>query len=127
MAYIVTCSAWVPFGPKSWHVCVARTPHELHTCHCGAVWTPMGTYVSLPAWDASCVIEVIRVVQTCTACPSQWDAWTPTGEYVYVRYRHGWLSVDVDGVEKFGMHHGHHLDGCMTWEEVLALTPIVQR
>jgi hypothetical protein len=28
-----------------------------------------------------------RVVRTCTACPSQWDAWTVTGQYLYLRYR----------------------------------------
>lgn len=30
-----------------------------------------------------------RVVQTCSAYPSQWDAWTADGQYLYLRYRHG--------------------------------------
>lgn len=37
------------------------------------------------------VTEIIlrRTVQTCTACPSQWDAWDLDGHYWYLRYRHG--------------------------------------
>jgi len=37
------------------------------------------------------VSEVIlaRTVQTCTACPSQWNAWDIDGNYWYLRYRHG--------------------------------------
>lgn len=31
----------------------------------------------------------MRVVQTCSAYPSQWDAWTVDGQYLYLRYRHG--------------------------------------
>ncbi|MFJ2190265.1 hypothetical protein ACIOJE_20385 [Kitasatospora sp. NPDC087861] len=33
--------------------------------------------------------KLIRVVQTCAACPSQWDAWTADGQYLHLRYRHG--------------------------------------
>ena len=35
--------------------------------------------------------EVIlaRVIETCPACPSQWDAWDSDGQYWYLRYRHG--------------------------------------
>lgn len=29
------------------------------------------------------------VVETCAACPSQWDAWDVDGNYWYLRYRHG--------------------------------------
>lgn len=36
-----------------------------------------------------------RVVQTCRACPSQWDAWTVDGQYLYLRYRHGVGSVEA--------------------------------
>ncbi|MEU8679333.1 hypothetical protein [Streptomyces sp. NPDC048560] len=31
----------------------------------------------------------VRVVQTCCAFPSQWDAWTADGQYLHLRYRHG--------------------------------------
>lgn len=36
-----------------------------------------------------------RVVQTCWACPAQWDAWTTTGQYLYLRYRFGCGTVDA--------------------------------
>ncbi|MFC9228827.1 hypothetical protein ACFTZI_07620 [Streptomyces decoyicus] len=34
-------------------------------------------------------LKLMRVVQTCSAYPSQWDAWTVDGQYLYLRYRHG--------------------------------------
>ncbi len=36
-----------------------------------------------------------KVVQTCAACPSQWDAWTADGQYFYLRYRFGIGTVDA--------------------------------
>jgi hypothetical protein len=39
--------------------------------------------------------ELARVVQTCLACPSQWDAWTTDGQYLYLRYRWGIGTVDA--------------------------------
>ncbi|MEU9625130.1 hypothetical protein [Streptomyces sp. NPDC048155] len=33
--------------------------------------------------------KLMRVVQTCSVYPSQWDAWTAGGQYLYLRYRHG--------------------------------------
>lgn len=36
-----------------------------------------------------------RVVRTCTSCPSQWDAWTVDGQYLYLRYRFGKGTVDA--------------------------------
>lgn len=40
-------------------------------------------------------ITLARVVQTCGACPSQWDAWTADGQYLYLRYRFGVGTVDA--------------------------------
>lgn len=37
--------------------------------------------------------EIVKTVQTCLACPSQWDAWDSEGSYLYFRYRHGYGSV----------------------------------
>lgn len=34
-------------------------------------------------------VTIVKAVQTCEACPSQWDAWTDTGQYLYLRYRWG--------------------------------------
>ncbi|MFJ4667946.1 hypothetical protein [Kitasatospora purpeofusca] len=35
-----------------------------------------------------------RVVRTCSSSPSQWNAWTTGGRYLYFRYRHGEGSVE---------------------------------
>jgi hypothetical protein len=35
------------------------------------------------------------VVETCCACPNQWDAWTVDGQYLYLRYRSGIGTVDA--------------------------------
>ncbi len=37
---------------------------------------------------------IVKAVQTCLSCPSQWDAWTDTGQYLYLRFRHGVGSVE---------------------------------
>src|SRR5262245_40202263 len=39
------------------------------------------------------------------------------GRYVYVRYRHGWLSVDVDGETVVETQIGGQWDGAWTDEE----------
>lgn len=41
------------------------------------------------------VAPLVKVVETCAACPSQWDAWTATGQYLYLRYRWGVGTVDA--------------------------------
>lgn len=35
------------------------------------------------------MITIVRVVETCVACPSQWDGWDTEGKYYYLRYRFG--------------------------------------
>jgi hypothetical protein len=37
-----------------------------------------------------------RVVRICLAYPSQWDAWTVDGQYLYLRYRWGVGEVIQD-------------------------------
>lgn len=39
-------------------------------------------------------VTLARVVRTCLASPSQWDAWTTEGQYLYFRYRHGEGTVE---------------------------------
>ncbi|MFD6279954.1 hypothetical protein ACFWFI_30965 [Streptomyces sp. NPDC060209] len=39
-------------------------------------------------------VTLAQVVRTCLACPSQWDAWTTNGQYLYLRYRHGEGTVE---------------------------------
>lgn len=45
-------------------------------------------------------VKIARVVQTCEACPSQWDAWTIDGQYLYLRYRCGIGTVDAYDTSK---------------------------
>lgn len=39
--------------------------------------------------------RIVRLVQTCVACPSQWDGWTDDGRRIYIRYRWGYGSVSI--------------------------------
>ncbi|MFE3649332.1 hypothetical protein ACFXO2_16100 [Streptomyces sp. NPDC059152] len=39
-------------------------------------------------------VTLARVVQTCASSPSQWDAWTTRGQYLYLRYRGGQGTVE---------------------------------
>ena len=38
---------------------------------------------------------IVLAERTCTACPSQWHAWTADGRYLYMRYRSGIGTVDT--------------------------------
>ncbi len=40
-------------------------------------------------------IIVTRIVNTCTACPSQWEGVTSDNRRVYIRYRHGGLRIGI--------------------------------
>ena len=40
-------------------------------------------------------IKLSKIVQTCDACPSQWDAVADDGRPVYIRYRWGNLTTGV--------------------------------
>lgn len=40
-------------------------------------------------------LVVARAVRTCIAVPSQWNAWTAAGQYLYLRYRSGIGTVDT--------------------------------
>lgn len=55
---------------------------------------------------------LVRVVQTCSAHPSQWDAWTAEGQYLYLRYRHGEGCVE--------RHPGPDIDTPDSWNEGLS-------
>lgn len=70
------------------------------------------------------MIRIVKAVQTCGACPAQWDAWTDDGKYVYVRYRWGYLSVsyDVMGEPILEKVVGDEYDGVMSFEELVEHT-----
>ena len=41
------------------------------------------------------MIRISRVIQTCERNPSQWEGSTEDGDYLYVRYRWGCLSIGM--------------------------------
>ncbi|MEE1782506.1 hypothetical protein PUR71_06160 [Streptomyces sp. SP17BM10] len=58
-----------------------------------------------------------RVVQTCSASPSQWDAWTTTGRYLYLRYRHGNGSVELQPSEDVDTWDGEGYELRAEWDD----------
>lgn len=41
-------------------------------------------------------ITLVKVVETCSGAPSQWDAWDADGQYYYMRFRHGGGTVHAE-------------------------------
>lgn len=50
-------------------------------------------------------VVLARVVRTSRSHPAQWDAWTTSGQYLHLRYRHGEGSVEQ-----------HPSDDVATWD-----------
>ena len=69
-----------------------------------------------------------KLIQTCDACPSQWEGYTDKHEPVYIRYRWGYLSVSIGKVnqsieeiyqnESFGWQIGAGFAGFLSFEEL---------
>jgi len=81
----------------------------------------------IQGWSVN--MEVRELVQTCGACPAQWEFRTCQNRPVYVRYRHGYLSIKigepdasifsaVSGRSLFGEGRGGPYDGTIEWEMV---------
>lgn len=62
--------------------------------------------------------RVVRMTQTCNACPAQWEGQTGEGKYIYIRFRYGYLSVQLEGITIYGNECGDGLDGFMTSAEL---------
>jgi hypothetical protein len=74
--------------------------------------------------------KVIALRKTSLACPSQWEGTLEDGRAIYVRYRHGALSVGVGqdiyeavrsrryGQALYADHVGDGLDGFMDFDEL---------
>ena len=74
-------------------------------------------------------MKIVKVTQTCYACPSQWDAWVDNGDRIYVRYRWGGLTITyfgqdskLDGDLIFSSRVGDGLDGVLEYNELRELT-----
>ncbi|MFJ9114461.1 hypothetical protein ACIRJO_02815 [Streptomyces sp. NPDC102394] len=110
------CEAGVNHGPKRWHRCLCLAAPGASTacppqmdCQGGTlsfsdVWHlrqgrsvlgPDGESITPDALAERQPIVLARVVQTCQSVPSQWNAWTTSGQYLYLRYRSGIGTVDA--------------------------------
>lgn len=79
---------------------------------------------------------IVKAECTCRACPSQWDAWTDTGQYLYLRFRHSsgtvemystddWLETDEVGVLVASFGRGDGWDGEIGLDEFCARAGLV--
>ena len=69
--------------------------------------------------STSRTIKVPDLRKTCESCPAQWEGVTEDRKYVYIRYRHGFLSVEVGGEEILATPHGEDWCGVMTDAEMI--------
>lgn len=60
-----------------------------------------------------------HLVQTCTACPSQWVGSALDGREFSVRYRWGVLSILIDGENVFEREVGEKMSGLLEEPEML--------
>lgn len=83
-------------------------------------------------------LRVVRLTKTAEACPSAWEGRTDTGEWVYVRYRWGSLTVGAGatrdeavargiwegqgGRTVFAGELGDRLDSWLSFEELVRAT-----
>lgn len=59
-------------------------------------------------------LGVKTIWRTCYACPSQWSGVLENGGEIYIRYRWGYLTCDIDGEPIYGEQHGDGYDGLMS-------------
>ncbi|WP_331721175.1 hypothetical protein [Streptomyces sp. NBC_00454] len=62
-------------------------------------------------------LTLARVVQTSSAYPSQWDAWTVEGQYLYLRYRHGVGSVERHPSDDIGTWDAEESELLVEWDD----------
>lgn len=71
--------------------------------------------------------RLVSLKMTCSACPSQWEGELEDGNWIYARYRHGYLSIEtgptaeeaVCGELIFAAEIGDQYDGDMGTQEML--------
>ena len=69
------------------------------------------------------MITIVKMIDICGGCPSQWDGWDEDGAYLYFRYRWGYLRVDTHDSDNrattiFGKQIGDDMDGFMSYESL---------
>lgn len=58
------------------------------------------------------ILAVTNLKKTCEACPAQWEGRSGSNS-IYIRYRHGILRADVNGVTVYENCVGEPLSGSM--------------
>ena len=66
--------------------------------------------------------NIVQLERTCIACPSQWEGELDTGQSVYIRFRHGQLTIDIDDTCVLSIVCSDRLDGSMSNEALISLT-----
>jgi hypothetical protein len=76
-------------------------------------------------------IRISRLAQTCKTSPSQWEGLTEDGQFVYVRYRWGCLSIGSGktldeaarkGNNLFEKQLGERPDGSLEYDKLREVT-----
>lgn len=70
------------------------------------------------------ILVVNKLTRTCYACPSQWEGTLVNGQTIYIRYRHGHFSINVDDINVYSKTINQMADGFLTNEELLEHAPI---
>lgn len=65
---------------------------------------------------------VKSLTQTCGACPSQWEGQSEAGDDIYIRYRRGFLRIEVNGKTILSGRIGDSLDGVLNEEDMKSVT-----
>jgi hypothetical protein len=63
--------------------------------------------------------RIVKIVRTCSACPSQWDLFADDGTSYYARYRHGYFYCeDSFGKTCATWNSGNSWEGVMSDDEM---------
>jgi hypothetical protein len=58
---------------------------------------------------------ITQIKQTCYACPSQWSGKSACGQDIYIRFRYGYLQLDVNDETVYGEQMSDEMDGCLNF------------
>ena len=67
-------------------------------------------------------MKITKLKLTCDVCPTQYEGWTDNNEFVYIRYRYGFLSISVSGYVIYSEQIGNGLDGFINLKDIIKLT-----
>lgn len=72
-------------------------------------------------------LRIVRAVQTCAGCPSQWDAWTEDGTYLYLRFRWGVGTAAHERGSTFGDAPVARFETGDPWDGIISLADFCAR